>query len=40
MNTGKKTDCTITLLIEFIAAMPAAWSMRPSAVMMKVENAK
>ena len=34
------SDWTIAMLIAFIAAMPAACPMRPSAVMMNVENAK
>jgi hypothetical protein len=34
------SDCTISTLIAFIAAMPCACPMRPSAVMMKVEKAK
>ena len=33
-------DLTMSTLIAFIAAMPAAWSMRPSEVMMKAEKAK
>lgn len=37
---GRNSDWTIETLIAFIAAMPAACPMRPSAVMMKAENAK
>ena len=39
-KSGMNAERTITALISFIAAIPAAWGMRPSAVMMKVEKAK
>lgn len=37
---GMNSERTIVTLIAFIAAMPLAWSIRPSDAMMNAEKAK
>ena len=39
-KTGMNNDFTISTLIEFIAAIPAAGPKRPRDVMTKIEKAK
>jgi len=39
-KTGMNSERTMSTLIAFIAEMPAAWSIRPSALMTNAENAK